>query len=126
MAEQDAKQKVLVGSVTRASGGHVSDSLREVEFRGEYLGEISRPDIGMHSTTRGDIERLYRLEDGRLMVHREFWTQWQGETSTQRIVIVREDDLESGGEFESLGLATGFGRPLSIDEALGRMAGATG
>ncbi|MCI0398824.1 MAG: hypothetical protein L0332_24265, partial [Chloroflexi bacterium] len=69
--------------------------------------------------TRGVDQTLYRTEDGRLIVYTEEWTRWQGETSTYTLHEATEADLRPGGDLEMLGYECGFGRPLTLDEALG-------
>lgn len=114
-----AIQKLVVGSVTHSSGGHVHVSLRDVEFEAEELGSYSEPENNPHgSPTRGRVETLYRPPDGLLVVHIKNWTHWQGETNSYRLIPIPDSALRTTGVFESLGYACGFGRPLTLDEAL--------
>jgi len=105
-----------IGSEFFDQSGHCHDDWRSVEFEGERLAELERY-VGSDST-RGTTETLYRASDGRLIVHRYDWSRWQGEPDTERLFQVTEDDLRPGGRFEQLGAEAGFGRPLTLDEAL--------
>ena len=111
---------VLVGTYIVGSGGIVQDNTREVQFEGEELAK--RTEYGFHkgniTDARGVTETLYRTADGRLVVHIEDWSRWQGEPTTYTLVEVTEEDLQVGGRFEALGQEAGFGRPLTLDEAL--------
>lgn len=112
---------VWVGTVVAASNGHVEDDRAPVTFEGEQLGQSTRYGIGRNgglTDTRGVTETLYRTSDGRLVVHIDNWSRWQGEPSTERLFEVTEADLSVGGKFERLGRECGFGRPLTLDEAL--------
>jgi hypothetical protein len=116
------KVSVLVGSVVAANNGFVQDNTREVEFVGEQLG--SRTEYGYSersgglTDTRGVTQTLYKTEDGRLIVHVKDWSRWQGEPTTYHLQEVSEADLGVGGDFEALGQECGFGRPLTLEEAL--------
>ena len=110
-----------IGIVT-ATGSVQQDLTREVEFVGE---ELARRKIygysdrtGEVTDTRGITETLYRAEDGRLVVYVEEWSHWQGEPNRYHLFEVTEDDLGVNGRFEALGREAGFGRPLTLDEAL--------
>jgi len=99
----------------------VQDDTREVEFVGELV--MSRTDYGLGrgggpTDTRGVTESLYKTEDGRLIVHVEDWSKWQGEPNTYSLHEVTEADLQVGGRFERLGAEAGYGRPLTLDEAV--------
>ncbi|HIQ01889.1 MAG TPA: hypothetical protein EYH30_07135 [Anaerolineales bacterium] len=111
---------ILVGTYVVGSGGIVQDNTREVQFEGEELAR--RTEYGYHkgniTDTRGVTETLYRTEDGRLIIHVEDWRRRQGEPTTYSLFEVTEKDLGIGGRFEALGREAGFGRPLTIDEAL--------
>ncbi|MFA5266041.1 MAG: hypothetical protein WC378_19640 [Opitutaceae bacterium] len=63
-------------------------------------------------------ETLYRTADDRLVVYVDDWSRWQGEPDTYSLHEVAQTDLQPGGLFESLGRECGFGRPLTLDEAL--------
>lgn len=115
------KITVQVGSVVAGSSGQVNDNRRDVVFTGEELGsrtEYGLSDKGGITDTRGVTETLYRTDDGRLIVHVKDWSHWQGEPSTYSLVEISEADLQPGGRFEDLGAEAGFGRPLTLDEAL--------
>jgi len=115
-----AEITVQIGSVVTASGGVQQDNRREVKFTGEEVA--SRTEYGMHkgsaTDTRGVNETLYRTDAGRLIVHVEDWSRWQGEPNTYSLHEVTEADLQVGGRFEALGHKAGYGRPLSLDEAI--------
>lgn len=111
---------VHIGTLTTLSNGAVQDDRRPVEFVGEELAQ--RTEYGLHrgnpTDTRGVTETLYRTEDGRLVVHVEDWSRWQGEPDHHSLVQVTEADLQPGGRFEALGREAGLGRSLTLDEAL--------
>jgi len=112
---------VWVGTVEGGSTVHL-DATREVQFTGEELAKLSTPgrsDRGDITDSRGVTETLYRAEDGRLVVHVKDWSQWQGEPTTYSLREVTDADLGANGEFEALGHEAGYGRPLTLDEALG-------
>lgn len=104
-----------VGSIWTVNGIPQS-TLRPVVFTGEKLGSYSR--FTGNNDSRGITETLYRTEDGRLVVHKKIWSRWQGEPTIYRLREVSEEDLSVGGEFEMLGRECGYGRPLTLDEAL--------
>lgn len=119
------KQTLLIGTVTSGNGGIVQDDRREVEFEGELLAsrtEYGTGRAGGITDTRGVTETLYRLNDRRLLVHVKDWSHWQGEPTTEDLWIAEPADLEPGGRFEALGAEAGFGRPLTVDEALSEAA----
>jgi len=99
----------------------VQDATRLVQFEGEELAE--RTEHGLHkgvtTDTRGVTEMLFRTEDGRLVVHVEDWSRWVGEPTVYNLREVTEEDLGAGGRFWALGALAGFGRPLTLDEAIG-------
>jgi len=108
---------------TRTATGSVTQDLtRDVEFEGEELArrkEYGYSDrTGGVTDTRGTTETLYRAADGRLVVYVEEWSHWQGEPNRYHLLEVTEDDLGVNGRFEALGREAGFGRPLTLDEAL--------
>lgn len=111
---------VLMGTYVVGSGGIVQDDRWEVQFEGEELAQRTGYgyDRGDLTDTRGVTQTLYRTEDGRLVVHVEDWSRWQGEPTTYTLLEVTEEDLGVGGRFEALGREAGFGRPLTLDEAL--------
>lgn len=112
--------KVLIGSVVTGSSGLTQDTTREVEFTGELLAENRQAGEhrGQVTDTRGTTERLYRTEDGKLIVHVEDWSRWQGEPTTYSLHEVTEDDLGPAGYYWQLGAEADFGRPLTLEEAL--------
>ena len=114
--------KLTVVSVqTSSSGTMIRDTTREVEFEGEQLAEYTEPgtdEDGNPTDTRGHIERLYRAADGRLIVHVTDWSHWEGEPDISRLHEVTEADLSGRGRFTNLGREAGYGRPLTLDEAL--------
>lgn len=115
------KITVYIGQVVVMSNGAQQDTRRPVTFEGEKLGEYREYGQGRDggpTDTRGTIETLYRASDGRLVVHSEDWSNWQGEPNTETLQEVTPADLQPGGDFEDLGRACGMGRPLTLDEAL--------
>jgi hypothetical protein len=113
--------RVVVGSLTTVGGGVTRDHRRPVEFEGEKLAEYHEPGIGRDGSptdTRGTVETLYRAADGRLVVHVRDWSHWQGEPDTYSLHEVTEADLSGNGRFEALGREAGYGRALTLDEAL--------
>lgn len=113
--------KILIGSVLYGNAMY-QDNTRPVEFVGEKLAERTEYDSGRHgglTDTSGTTETLYRTEDNRLIVHVEDWSRWQGEPTIYRLHEVTEADLELNGQYETLGREAGFGRNLTLDEALG-------
>ncbi len=115
---------VLVGTLNTLSNGAAQDSRQEVIFEAEELGshtEYGYDDRrGNLTDTRGTTETLYRTADGRLVVHVKDWSRWRGEPTVESLQAVTEKDLQPGGQREDLGAACGFGRPLTLDEALAR------
>lgn len=112
--------RVAVGSIV-ASSNIVNDNTQEVEFVGEKLAsytEYGTNRAGGPSDTRGTTETLYKTEDGRLVVHVKDWSKWQGEPTSFNVLEVTEDDLGPTGRFGILGAEAGYGRPLTLDEAL--------
>jgi hypothetical protein len=107
--------KVSVGTVRSVSARTV-DERRPVEFDAELLGDYST--LTGDNDTRGVSQTLYQTADGRLIVYVEEWSRWQGEGSHYWLREVTEEDLRPGGEFEALGYESGYGRPLTLDEAL--------
>jgi len=113
-----------IGSVQSSSSGTATlDTTQDVEFEGELLAEYSEPGTGRDggpTDTRGTTTKLYRASDGRLIVHVKDWSHWQGEPTTYTLHQVTEGDLTGRGQFAALGREAGYGRPLSLDEALQR------
>jgi len=115
--------KVLVGKVVVSSGGVTSDTTRNVVFEAEELAELRQAGTGRNggpTDTRGTIQTLYKTSDGRLIVHVEEWSHWQGEPNVYTLQEVNEADLTGDGAFALLGQEAGgeFGRPLTLDEAI--------
>jgi len=98
------------------TGSRVDDQRKNVEFVAEVLGR----DEEYNGDNRGVARTLYRADDGRLVVHSTAWSRFQNEPTEEWLELVTEDDLCVGGRFEDLGDACGFGRPLTLDEALAR------
>jgi len=113
--------KLYIGTEQHLRDGRSQDLTRPVEFVGEELARTTF--FGTHkggtTDTRGVTETLYRADDGRLLVYVEEWSRWQGEANHFRLHRVTEDDLGVNGQFEVLGREAGFGRSLTLDEALG-------
>ena len=59
-----------------------------------------------------------KAADGRLVVHVHDWSRWQGEPDVYSLHHVDRAALQPGGEYEHLGAECGFGRPLTLDEAI--------
>jgi len=116
------KITVRIGSVVGMSSGRTQDDTRQVEFVGEELATQRTYGLsdrtGNLTDTRGVDETLYKTENERLVVHVKEWSHWQGEPNRYYLVEVSEDDLGVNGRFEALGAEAGFGRPLTLDEAL--------
>jgi len=113
--------RLNVGTVENFNG-RVQECLRPVEFVGEELVERTAfgysDRTGGPTDTRGTTCTLYRAEGGRLVVHVHDWSRWQGEPTTYSLRQVCEADLGPNGDFELLGAEAGFGRALTLDEAL--------
>ena len=110
-----------VGTYAVGNGNIVQDNTRPVEFEGEELAKVSDYGTGRDgkpTDTRGTKETLYKTPDGRLVVYVENWSRWQGEPNTYDLLEVTETDLQPNGRFETLGREAGYGRPLTLDEAL--------
>jgi hypothetical protein len=109
------KIELVVGSVCVVNARQV-DNLRPVEFLGEEIGKFSA--LTGDDDTRGIEQTLYRTPDDRLIVHTEDWSKWQGEPTVYSLEEVSEDELDATGRFNDLGRESGYGRPLTLDEAL--------
>lgn len=105
--------KLNIGQYMRARDGQEYDNCRPVQFVGVQLAKI---DYGT-DRGRGTTETLYKTA-GRLVVHIENWSSWVGEPTTYELHEVSEEMLGPGGPYEFLGRAAGYGRPLTLDEAL--------
>jgi len=110
-----------VGSIVTGSSGQTNDNRREVQFTGEKVASRTEYGTGRDggiTDTRGVTETLYRAEGGRLIVHVEDWSRWQGEPNVYSLHEVTEADLQPNGRFELLGAEADYGRPLTLDEVL--------
>jgi hypothetical protein len=107
---------VHIGSSRILSSGQAVDTLRPVEFEAELVGSYRT--LTGDNDTRGIDQALYRTPDDRLIVHVKDWSRWQGEPDTYSLHEVNEADLGVNGEYEDLGRECGFGRALTLDEAL--------
>lgn len=113
--------KLVIGKVQALQDGRVQDSTRPVEFVGEEIASLAtfgQGRNGQPTDTRGTKEILYKTEDEQLVVYVEEWSHWQGEPNFYRLHKVSRAELEPGGRFEDLGREAGYGRPLTLDEAL--------
>jgi hypothetical protein len=108
---------IHIGSLVGLRNGGTQDDTRPVSFKGSYLASVTTYSDPL-SDTRGVTQTLYRVEDGRLVVHIEDWSRWQSEPTVSSLVAVTERDLGLGGPYERLGREAGYGRPLTLDEAL--------
>lgn len=111
---------VNIGELVTGNSGIANDTRQFVQFTGEKLGEYTEYGTdhrGNITDTRGRTEQLFRVDDGRLVVHVHEWSRWVGEPDTESLVTVTEKTLGPTGLFRQLGAACGFGRPLTLDEA---------
>lgn len=111
--------KLEIGSIRSFSNGAgQQSSLRPVEFQGEKLAYHSF--YTGDDDIRGVNQTLYKTPEGRLIVHIKDWSRYQGETDTYSLVEITspEEELGPEGEFWQLGQEAGYGRPLTLDEAL--------
>lgn len=114
---------VYVGKVQSSTSGLIQDDRRLVEFAGEELAthkQFGTDERGNITNTRGVTQTLYKSDDGRLIVHQDDWSQWQGEPSTETLHEADRADFEPGGRFEGLGAEAGYQRALTLDEGLER------
>lgn len=103
-----------VGSmVVSVKVGQVVDTTKEVWFEAEEIGQ--HVDANEHG---GDITTLYRTEEGRLIAHVKTWTSKESDPVIYDLIEVADEELRPGGEFEELGEACGYGRPLGLDQGL--------
>jgi hypothetical protein len=111
---------LYIGSIRSVGSGVSEDDRQQVRFVGEELAEHTCYGTyrGRTSDTRGVTETLYRTDDGRLVVYTEDWSRWRGVSSEYWLCEVSEEDLQPSGQFAHLGARAGYGRPLSLDEAL--------
>lgn len=115
------KVTVQIGETTVQSDFR-EDNLRPVEFTGECLGQVTihwdDDRSGGLDQNRGATQTLYLAEDGRLLVHEDRWSRWQGEPNEQFLYLVGAADLGTNGQYERLGRACGYAVALTLDEAL--------
>lgn len=112
---------VHIGSIVSGNSGQTNDNRKEVQFTGEKLASRTEYGAGKGgglTDTRGVTETLYKTEGGRLIVHVKDWSRWQGEPNVETLHDVKESDLQPNGRFEDLGNEAGYGRPLTLDEAI--------
>lgn len=107
---------VHIGSSRILHSGQAVDTLRPVEFEAELVGRYST--LTGDDDTRGIDQALYRTPDDRLIVHVKDWSRWQGEADVHSLHEVNADALSVGGDYEDLGRECGFGRALTLNEAL--------
>ncbi len=117
------KIRLTVGRQQTTSSGAEDYRTRSAEFVAERVGEYRELGTGRDgrpTDTRGTIQVLYRAEDGRLVVHIQEWSKWQGEPTIFSLVQAGPADFEPGGRFYDLGVESGVeqSRPLTLDEAL--------
>ena len=112
--------KLYVGRVQSTSSGIVQDDTKPVEFVAEERATLKT--LGTHkgnlTDTRGITQTLYETDTEQLVVHVEDWSNWQREPTTYDLHLVNEGDLQPGGRFADLGAEAGYGRPLTLDEAI--------
>ena len=96
--------QLFIGSSRILSG-------RPVEFVGEEIGRWST--LTGDDDTRGVKQVLYKREDDRLVVFVK-----DAEADVMSLHEVTAADLGVNGQYEELGYKCGFGRPLTLDEAL--------
>ncbi len=115
------KVTVLVGSVVAGSSGQTNDNTQEAEFEAEELASRTEYGLGRGggiTDSRGVTETLYKTSDGRLVVYVEDWSHWQGEASTYTLHEATEAEMSATGRWAALGAEAGYGRPLTLDEAI--------
>lgn len=120
---------VNIGELVTGNSGITNDTRQAVEFTGEKLGEYREYGTDRHgkiTDTRGTTQTLYRTADGGLVVHVHEWSRWMGEPDAESLYAVTETSLQYGGAYDRLGAACGFGRPLTLAEAIGPRRAATG
>lgn len=113
---------VEIGQLVTGNSGITNDTRQAVQFTGEELGsyrEYGTDRYGKITDTRGTTQTLYRTADGGLVVHVYEWSRWVGEPDAEFLYAVTEKTLQHGGLYDRLGAACGFGRPLTLAEAIG-------
>lgn len=122
MNEKVSGIQVLVGTCVTGTSGQKQDNTRSVLFRATQLAQVIEHDYDTEkdalSDTRGITSTLYRTDDDRLVVHVKDWSNWVNEHTTHTIAEITLADLALGGPYERLGQEGGFGRPLTLEEAL--------
>lgn len=95
----------------------VVDDRQRVEFEAEIIGQYNR--LTDEESLDRLCETLYRTADGRLIVHSADLPTWATDRRGRwTLREIREADLRPGGRFQALGARCGYGRPLTLDEAL--------
>jgi len=82
--------------------------------------------IGDLTDTHGVTQALYRTEDGRLAMHIEDGSRWQGEPTVHSLQEVVETGPGVGGDYEALGRECGFDRPLTLHPKIRERGAASG
>lgn len=111
-AERTVKLKIGTSKVSQS--GVISEDVREVEFRGRLRGSIT----DRRDENRPRTETLYQVGDDDFVVHLEFNTSGQGETTTSVLIAATKTDLGFAGRFARLGAACGLQRALTLAQAL--------
>ena len=99
-----------IGKSTNCYLGCIAmDSVREITFEGEKLGECRNVRYDpYYGSTLGISQALYRV-NGKLLVHTEEWSSYRDRQEYYGgINVVSESDLLPGGDFEALGRACGL------------------
>ncbi len=105
-------------------GGREQDNTLRVEFEGKRI--CARIEYGTKKASgvvddmRGVTRILFKTADSGLIVHTLAWSKRQGEPSVSRLEGVCLATLQPGGRYELLGTDAGYGRPLTLLEALER------
>lgn len=113
---------VNIGELVTSNSGTTNDTRQAVQFTGEKLGEYHEYGTDHHGNitdTRGTTQTLYRVADGRLIVHRHVWSRWVGEPDSESLYVATEKSLQPGGLYARLGAVCGFGHPMTLEEAIG-------
>lgn len=100
---------VKKGKIVNIEGGRTQDRTEEVKFVGEELATYSIGGIdertGKTTGVRGEIRKLYRREDGQLLVHIK---DWEPEFTIYTLEEIDKADLRADGRFHNLGLEAGL------------------
>ena len=108
--------EIRVGKMRTLPSGEVENMWRTVKFVGDVLANqilFDEDEDGNEVYSRGISMGLYQLEDGRLLVERNTWSEEGSEYSLTTIYFPEPGDFEPGGEFESLAAYL----PMTIEEA---------